>query len=81
MQHMADDARRNDDQLVAMLSRMNAKDKQMTNLIAQITTMSIRRRNNDNNANPSTCAIPSAKQRTAEPAEETAAIKETHGSK
>ena len=49
MQDMAEDARRKDNQLAAMLSKMDAKDKQMTNLIAQVTTMSTRRRDDDNN--------------------------------
>ena len=46
-QHMADDARRKDDQLAAMLSRMDAKDKQMTDLIAQVTNMSTQRKLKD----------------------------------
>ena len=44
---MADDATRKDDQLAAMLSRMDAKDKQMTDLIAQVTKMSTRRKRED----------------------------------
>ena len=44
---MADDATRKDDQLASMLSRMEDKDKQMTNLIAQVTNMSTQRKRND----------------------------------
>ena len=44
---MADDARRKDDQLALMLSRMDAKDKQMIDLIAQVTNMSTQRKRDD----------------------------------
>ena len=44
---MADNARRKDDQLASMLSRMDAKDKQMTDLIAQVTSMNTQRRRDD----------------------------------
>ena len=54
MQEMAEDARRKDNQLAAMLSRMDAKDKQMTNLIAQVTSISTRRRDDDDDNNNKT---------------------------
>ena len=53
MQQIADNARRKDDQLAVMLSRMNGKDKQMTNLITQVTSMVTRRRYDDYDDNKS----------------------------
>ena len=48
IQQMANDARRKDNQLASILSRMDAKDKKMTDLIAQVTSMSTQcKRNND----------------------------------
>ena len=47
IQQMADDVRRKDDQLASMLSRMDAKDKQMTDLIAQVTSMNTQSRRDD----------------------------------
>ena len=47
IQQMADDARRKADQLASMLSRMDAKDKQITDLIAQVTSMNTQRRRDD----------------------------------
>ena len=47
MQQIADNARRKDDRPAAMLSRMNAKDKQMTDLIMQVTSMVTRRRDDN----------------------------------
>ena len=53
IQQIADNARRKDDRPAAMLSRMNAKDKQMTDLITQVTSMVTRRRDDDYNDNKS----------------------------
>ena len=49
MQEMTEDARMKDNQLAAMLSRMDAKKKQMTDFITQVTTMSTWRRDDVNN--------------------------------
>ena len=46
MQEMAEDARRKDNQLAVMLTRMDAKYKQVTELIAQVTPMKTGGRHN-----------------------------------
>ena len=53
MQQMANDARRKDDQLAAMLSRMDAKDQQMNDLIAQVTNMATQSKPDDSDDNKS----------------------------